>query len=692
MATRKVSAKRLDHTLTFLPTEEDLVFRRNIPSLVRHRFPAARKELCQQLGDSIAIRREMLLQDQRHAKRLAVRRMPEDARADMASPKPQALTTVTSTISTTQEDYFEYPPAPTASEGEMQTQCPFCFVPLERKESEKERNDHWKHHIDEHVKPYTCLYPECSRSLVFFARRHEWKAHVESVHSKDWLRRVANTMVWYCDVDHDTPETFETELQWREHMHDLGNHPKRKLNAPTQAQLDALSPLMTKRAFRDKFACPLCEQIPEQIRPFVEKEEGDSADMYNFMVDHVANHVKSLSLMAVPSFGDAARETSDLFRELAITNESSRRLMNENSVPQLPSGREYVDGTSLPPQAWSSLNRDSIASLASLTMSGPKPSWDKEHSDYTRPEDPPEPLGQEWLESWKRWKNENGSFSRHSLQSDPVLVHLDKTKGTVSGQSTKEITLDESHVDFKNDAGRTQLSLAAEIGDVATVHLLLDKGAHLEIADKNGRTPLLWAADNGHEATVRLLLDKGALVEATDLVYGRTPLSWAASKGHRAVVQLLLCRDAGRVGAADVSRQTPLSLAASEGHEATVRLLMQYGADIKTADPKYGRTPLLWAAVGGHEAVVKLLLDHGVEVDATDLEHGRTPLSWATEKGHKETVEILLAKGAHMEAADRESKQALSSVAAENYHEKAVAYFLKRIKEQTLWQSISELD
>ncbi|KPM34128.1 hypothetical protein AK830_g12444 [Neonectria ditissima] len=334
VAIRRASAKRINDTITALYTEEDVVFRRDIASLVRYRFPAARKELSQQLADSVAVRREMLPHNYRHAKRLAVRRVPENVpsakqhRNANLEPEvatthqvkdriarhlstPRALTTVTSTISTTQEDSFEYPPAPTASEGETQVQCPFCFTPLECRDLEKDKNGHWERHIDEHLEPYGCLFPRCAESLVFFARRHEWKAHMESSHSKDWLRKV-HTKVWYCDIDHDSPKTFETELQWRKHMQNLESHPKRKLKAPTQAQLDGLSSMKRKFPLRDEFVCPLCEQVPEEIRPLVEKGTGEPTDMYNFVVDHVADHMKSLSLMAVPSLGTTTQETSGI--------------------------------------------------------------------------------------------------------------------------------------------------------------------------------------------------------------------------------------------------------------------------------------------------------------------------------------------------------------------------------------------
>jgi hypothetical protein len=176
---------------------------------------------------------------------------------------------------------------------------------LERREPEA-RDDHWKHHIDKHVKPYGCPFPGCAKSEPYFTHRNQWKTHMESVHSKDWLRQL-HTLVWYCDVDHDAPIIFKTELQWREHMQNLDSHPARIL--PTQIQLDVLSHRKNQVAFRDKFVCPLCEQIPEEIRPLVEMGEGDPAEMYDFVVDHVADHLKSPSLMALPFSDTTVPET-----------------------------------------------------------------------------------------------------------------------------------------------------------------------------------------------------------------------------------------------------------------------------------------------------------------------------------------------------------------------------------------------
>lgn len=74
---REISAKRVEYTVSTFLTDDDTVFRRDAASLVQWRFQAAGKGICQQLGDSIAVRRKILLMKNLHAKELTVRRVTE---------------------------------------------------------------------------------------------------------------------------------------------------------------------------------------------------------------------------------------------------------------------------------------------------------------------------------------------------------------------------------------------------------------------------------------------------------------------------------------------------------------------------------------------------------------------------------------------------------------------------------------
>lgn len=73
--------------------------------------------------------------------------------------------------------------------------------------------------------------------------------------------------------------------------------------------------------------------------------------MYNFVVDHVANHMKSLSPMAVACLDSSAQETANMNKEsVFFTKDCFRRLLNADSVPQPPSGREHMKDAPLPPE------------------------------------------------------------------------------------------------------------------------------------------------------------------------------------------------------------------------------------------------------------------------------------------------------------------------------------------------------
>jgi ankyrin repeat protein len=91
-----------------------------------------------------------------------------------------------------------------------------------------------------------------------------------------------------------------------------------------------------------------------------------------------------------------------------------------------------------------------------------------------------------------------------------------------------------------NDWDPTALSVAAQKGHFAIVHLLLGTGqVNTETMSSNGRTPLFWAAVNGHLEVVGLLLMYAAEFEVEDL-HGRTPLCMAAENGHERIVKLFI--------------------------------------------------------------------------------------------------------------------------------------------------------
>lgn len=772
---RKASARQLEYNVATFLTDDDIVFRSNAASLVRWRFPNARRTLCEQLGNAIAVRRRMLLHKHHHALKLTVRRLvpeavpstrqsgqdpePRSSRPGAANPRlmkmtvrplnvpasgitkastpdPQApvlrylhhpprpaLTSVISTISAAPGDSFEYPPPPQTKQGETRVQCPYCLMPLDLGELEKRGDEYWKQHVDEDLKPYICLFPECAEALVFFTRRREWKSHMETVHSRDWPRKV-HTITWFCDLDHEPPELFETASQWRNHMQNLDSHPTRRLGKPTTAQLDALSPRKQQVALREHLVCPLCENIPDRIRPLeaphmqgqgqgpVKGTRADDMMMYEVLVDHVANHIKSLSLLSLPCLDDdntiAPLDAVD--GDSMEMEDSFRRIMNVGSVPQPPSGIDYLEEVSLPPEVWSKAERDEIAQVVKNL---PESELDKEYLHYVDPDDIPDSLDVEWDEKWKMWKTLNDPRTQESIDSDPVIMHLrnariaagseqetthtiipgdgydierkDKTSqirfrirllkacGTGDSRTVSKLLEEGADIETKDQYNQTPLSWASAKGHRIIVKMLLERGADLESHDSFEQTPLLRAAKNGHKAVVSLLLEKDAETESKDIM-SQTPLLWAAENGHEDVVRLLVEKWAD-IESKDNLHRTPLLRAASNGHEATVNLLLEKGADLESEDTRK-ETPLFRAAKNGHEAVVRVLVAKGAHLESKNI-HKETPILWAAKNGHKAVVELLLEKGVHVESQDT-FHQTILSWAAANGHEAVVELLLEK--------------
>ncbi|MCJ1243058.1 hypothetical protein MMC30_000254 [Trapelia coarctata] len=85
----------------------------------------------------------------------------------------------------------------------------------------------------------------------------------------------------------------------------------------------------------------------------------------------------------------------------------------------------------------------------------------------------------------------------------------------------------------------TPLMMAAELGDVKLMQMLINAGALIEVVcEKEGRTPLHLAARKGRRVAVKYLVEGGADVNAKD-VEGATALSLAAAGKFNSVVEVL---------------------------------------------------------------------------------------------------------------------------------------------------------
>jgi ankyrin repeat protein len=235
-----------------------------------------------------------------------------------------------------------------------------------------------------------------------------------------------------------------------------------------------------------------------------------------------------------------------------------------------------------------------------------------------------------------------------------------------------------------DEGGRTPLHLAACVGNVDIMKILLQYGAEVNTKDGTNRaTPLHCAASKGHLSSLKMLIRHGADVNAglnnksplhyavqsaavdcvkelldnnaipnTPQVYSETPLHVAAALGASEIVALLLSHGAAVNVQYGTDKLTPLHLAAEDGDAECARLLIEAGAQFSCENHKK-QTPLHLAALSQCSETLELLLNRGANPNARDID-GRTPLHSAIVKVSRscECVRLLLNAGADVNRQD----------------------------------------
>ena len=214
------------------------------------------------------------------------------------------------------------------------------------------------------------------------------------------------------------------------------------------------------------------------------------------------------------------------------------------------------------------------------------------------------------------------------------------------------------------------LKVAAELGYLDIVLLLLDRGADIEATDDLGQRALMGAARYGRTEVVRHLLNRGVDTNAVDWS-DPSALSNSAVEGHHDLFQLLVSSGAQR-GIVDAlalidmallealldkrlrcesdvnwlsdGRVRLAMLAAARGNVAVVHLLLNRGAT-QFQEWRDDHSLLAEVVKYGHGEVVQLLIDRGADLHTVGRD-GLTPLAWAMREGRDEVASMLKLAGA----------------------------------------------
>jgi ankyrin repeat protein len=176
-----------------------------------------------------------------------------------------------------------------------------------------------------------------------------------------------------------------------------------------------------------------------------------------------------------------------------------------------------------------------------------------------------------WIEQGTEWP---GAYSGEAPPPplDPNAARLAQLLRAGQSQAVaKMVAAEPSMVNVKGPSGSTPLMFAALYSDVATMQLLLDKGADPNTPNAAGATPLMWAVDSVDK--VRLLLAHHADPNARS-EEGKTSIMAAAQRaGSSDVIKLLVKAGARPVG---------LQQAMRSNDPAVFKALIEGGADPKS--------------------------------------------------------------------------------------------------------------
>lgn len=161
---------------------------------------------------------------------------------------------------------------------------------------------------------------------------------------------------------------------------------------------------------------------------------------------------------------------------------------------------------------------------------------------------------------------------------------------------------------------KTALHVAAQLGNIELMDLLLSYNADINRADSNDWTALHYAANYNNNESVQFLLMHNADSKALNNKK-QSALVLAIQQGNLASAELLALANSD-VNAVDHEGNSPLHYAAvleKSNAKKIVELLLLFGADINIKN-KENKTPFMNSCSGPSSLVSDTLMLHGAEV------------------------------------------------------------------------------
>ena len=216
-----------------------------------------------------------------------------------------------------------------------------------------------------------------------------------------------------------------------------------------------------------------------------------------------------------------------------------------------------------------------------------------------------------------------------------------------------------SDVNIKSANSMTPLHYAI-LGKATECTLaLLSRGADPNYTPPNTPySPLFLAARVGYLPIVNMLIDFGATIPKKTAI-GKNPLKEALRCKHQDVFELML--DRGLIDSMNPQTNdfSPLMIAVSNNLDEAVALLLDKGNDPNIVS-KNGLTALSLACQSKNENIIKMLLNSPSIMLSTIGAGGSSAIHWAAATCIPSIVELIIEYGANVRATTKRGENALS--------------------------------
>jgi ankyrin repeat protein len=257
----------------------------------------------------------------------------------------------------------------------------------------------------------------------------------------------------------------------------------------------------------------------------------------------------------------------------------------------------------------------------------------------------------------------------HKVVARLVSIGADPNSTNIRGETPIMVAAGVGHVEtvkvlikehvvigFKMPDGTTALHVAAQFGHVGVLELLFTAEPALDPApaNSNGDTPLHLASRYEHFECFKFLYSLKSVVQKNGR--GWLPVHEAARNGHTSIIKSL--KDSTDITALTNVGLAPLHLAAANGHLDAVKLLVKLGCEFGMGiDTRYDDltlpeddrlpnlvTPLYFAANFGHRSTIEFLISQNADITVQDS-YGQTLLHATARYDFSDLFQLLLNRG-----------------------------------------------